>query len=183
MPVLITGATGLVGRALASRLHEEGAEVRAFVRRDDPPLRAMGAHLAIGEACDVEKLSSALTQVHTLVHLIGGEKPARGTSLDFVNRESTECAVIAARSADVRRILFLSAPGADPASRDRYLAAKGKAEELIMASGCEYGIFRCAPIAESGRRGARLPLQRVVEALLIADERESFSSGIWPLEP
>ena len=172
MPVLITGAAGLVGRALAHRLLDEGAQVRAFVRRDDAELRATGAHLAIGEACDVEKLSSALTQVHTMVHLIGG---ARG-DVDFLNRESAECAVIAAKSTDTKRILYLSAPGADAGARNRYLRSKGAAEELIVNSGAEYGIFRCAPIPK------RVPVERVVDALLRADERESFVSGIWDLE-
>jgi uncharacterized protein YbjT (DUF2867 family) len=63
MPVLITGATGMVGRALASRLLAEGGQVRAYVRREDPSLRAAGVHLAIGQACDVPKLESALTSV------------------------------------------------------------------------------------------------------------------------
>jgi uncharacterized protein YbjT (DUF2867 family) len=176
MPVLITGATGQVGRALARRLLDDGAQVRAYVRRDDAELRAAGAHVAIGEPCDVPKLESALTQVHTLAHLIGGAKPERGTSVDFLNRESVECAVIAARSAGTKRILFLSAIGADPGARNAYLAAKGKAEELIVASGCEYGIFRCAPIP----RG--IALDRVVDALLRADERDEFVSGVWTLD-
>jgi uncharacterized protein YbjT (DUF2867 family) len=181
VPVLITGATGMVGRVLAERFLLEGAQVRGFVRREDESLRRSGVHLAIGQACDVEKLSSALTQVHTLVHLIGGDKPERGQTVDFLNRESVECAVIAARSADVRRILYLSVPGADPGARDRFLAAKGQAEELIIGSGCEYGIFRCDPILESGRRGATVPLEHVIDTLVGADEREAFTSGVWPL--
>lgn len=172
MPVLITGATGLVGRALTGRFLADGAQVRVFIRRDDANLRSAGAHVAIGEACDVEKLSSALTQVHTMVHLIGGK---RG-NVDYLNRESAECAVIAAKSADVKRILYLSVVGADPVARDRYLRSKGAAEELIKAAGAEYGIFRCAPIPR------RVPLTTVVEALVRADERESFRSGVWDLQ-
>jgi NADH dehydrogenase len=182
MPVLINGARSLVGRALARRLLDEGAQVRAYLRREDAALRAVGVHVAIGEPCDVPKLESALTQVHTLVHLVGGEKPERGVSLDFFNRETVECSVIAARSAGVKRILFVSALGADPGARDKFLAAKGAAETLVVESGCEYGIFRCAPIAESGRRGAQLPLERVVDALAGADEREAFTSGVFTLE-
>src|SRR6266571_4122643 len=116
MPVLVTGATGLVGRALVRELLHEGAQVRAFVRRDDAELRASGAHLAIGAADDVPRLESALTGVHTIVHLIGGIWPEQGATYDLLNRDSTEAAVIASNSAGVPRFIFLSFVGADPGS-------------------------------------------------------------------
>ena len=191
MPVLITGATGLVGRALAARLRAEDAQVRAYVRRDDPALRALGLHVAVGAIDDVQRLESALTRVHTIVHLVGATWPERGVTYDFLNRESTECAVIAARAADVRRFLFLSFLGAEPSAHNEFLAAKGKAEQHIAESGLEYAIFRCAPVAEGlvrtferlGRggllgipRGSHLitpvRLQVVVEALVAADSRD-----------
>src|SRR5438309_4685262 len=116
MPVLVTGATGLVGRALCRELLAEGAQVRAYVRRDDAALRAAGAHIAIGAADDVPKLESALTRVHTLVHLIGGVWPEAGMSYDLLNRDSAEAAVIAAHASDVKRFIFLSFIRADPTS-------------------------------------------------------------------
>src|SRR5213082_2166733 len=166
MPVLVTGATGLVGRALVAQLLSEGAPVRAYVRRDDAALRAAGAHIAIGAADDVPKLESALTRAHTIVHLIGGTWPEPGMSYDLLNRDSTEAAVIAAHAADVKRFIFLSFVGADPASPNEFLASKGRAEEHILSSSFEHAIVRCAPIAEGlvqtferlGRgRGAGIP--------------------------
>src|SRR6266702_592188 len=148
MPVLVTGATGLVGRALVRELLAEGAQVRAYLRRDDPDLRAAGAHIAIGAADDVPKLESALTRAHTIVHLIGGVWPETGVSYDLLNRDSTEAAVIAAHAADVKRFIFLSFVGADPASPNEFLASKGRAEAHITTSSLEHAILRCAPIAE-----------------------------------
>jgi uncharacterized protein YbjT (DUF2867 family) len=201
MPVLVTGATGLVGRALVGELLDEGAQVRAYLRRDDPDLRAAGAHIAIGAADDVPKLESALTRAHTIVHLIGGVWPEPGISYDLLNRDSTEAAVIAAHAADVKRFIFLSFVGADPASPNEFLAAKGRAEEHIVSSTFEHAIIRSAPIAEGlshtferlGRgRGAGVPgpgsqrvnpvaLTDVVAAILAADARESEVRGIWEL--
>lgn len=201
MPVLITGATGRVGRALARRLAAEGGQVRAYVRRDDPELRALGVHLATGAADDVERLESALTRVHTIVHLVGGAWPGAGVSYDLLNRDSTEAAAIAARAADVRRILFLSALGADPESPNEYLAAKGRAEEHVRAAEIEHAIFRCTPVWEglggTLRRLARRPLialpgggrarlnpvalADVVDALVAADAREAEVAGTWDL--
>lgn len=201
MPVLVTGATGMVGRALCAALLEEGGQVRAFVRREDPALRAQGVHLAIGEALDVPKLESALTRVHTMVHLVGGLFPSRGMSYDDLNRDFTEAAVIAARAAEIRRIIFVSHLGADAASDNEFLAAKGKAEQHVEGTGLEYAIFRCAPIVEGLsaivehlRRGpligipgtgkqrlTPIALADVVEALIAADRRDAEVRGTWEL--
>lgn len=204
MPVLVTGATGTIGRALVARLLGDGGQVRAYVRHDDPALRAAGAHVAIGAADDVQRLEAALTRVHTLVHLVGGLLPERGMTYDRLNRETTEVAVIAARAAGVRRIVFLSFPGADPASSNEFLAAKGKAEDHITTSGLEHAIFRCAPVLAPGgelerflaraRRGPvfilpgsgkqrwnPIALSDVVEALVAADGREAPVHGTWDL--
>jgi len=201
MPVLVTGATGLVGRALVARLVSEGGQVRAYVRRDDSALRAAGAHVAIGAMDDVPRLEAALTRAHTIVHLIGGVWPESGMSYDLLNRDSTEAAVIAAHAADVKRFIFLSFLGADPASPNEFLAAKGRAEAHIRAAPLEHAILRCAPIAEGlgetlrrlgGGRGAGVPgrgtqrinpvsLADVVAAIVAADVRESSVKGTWEL--
>jgi len=201
MPVLVTGATGLVGRALVSALLDEGAQVRAYMRREDQALRSAGAHIAIGVADDVPRLESALTRAHTIVHLIGGVWPSADESYDLLNRDSTEAAAIAAHAADVKRFIFLSFVGADPASSNEFLAAKGRAEEHITSYPFEHAILRLAPIWEGlgttlrrlGRdRGAGVPgrgsqlvnplsLADVVAAILAADAREAEVRGVWEL--
>jgi uncharacterized protein YbjT (DUF2867 family) len=191
----------MVGRALVAQLLSEGGQVRAYVRREDAALRAAGAHLAIGAMDDVPKLESALTGAHTIVHLIGGLWPEQGMSYDLLNRDSTEAAVIAAHSADVKRFVFLSFVGADAASPNEFLASKGRAEQHITASPMEHAILRLAPIAEGlgetlqrlGRgRGAGIPgkgsqrvnpvsLRDVVTAIVAADAREADVNGTWEL--
>jgi uncharacterized protein YbjT (DUF2867 family) len=191
----------MVGRALVAQLLSEGAQVRAYVRRDDAALRAAGAHVAIGAMDDVPRLESALTRAHTIVHLIGGVWPEPGMSYDLLNRDSTEAAVIAAHAAGVKRFIFLSFVGADPSSGNEFLAAKGRAEHHITASPMEHAIFRVPPIAEGlgetlkrlGRgRGAGvpgkgnqranpIPLADVVAAIAAADAREGPVKGIWEL--
>ena len=201
MPVLVTGATGLVGRALVAELLSEGAQVRAYIRRDDAALRAAGAHIAIGAMDDVPKLESALTRAHTIVHLIGGVWPEPGVSYDLLNRDSTEAAVIAAHAADVKRFIFLSFVGADPESPNEFLAAKGRAERHITSAQFEHAILRLPPIAEGlgetlrrlgHGRGAGVPgkgtqrvnpvsLADVVAAIVAADARQASVTGTWEL--
>ena len=201
MPVLVTGATGLVGRALVSALLNEGAQVRAYVRRDDQSLRAAGAHIAIGAADDVPRLESALTRAHTIVHLVGGVWPETDIGYDLLNRDSTEAAAIAAHAADVKRFIFLSFVGADPSSGNEFLAAKGRAEAHITSYPFESVILRLVPIWEGlgstltrlGKdRGAGVPgsgsqrvnpvaLADVVAAIVAADAREAEVRGVWEL--
>lgn len=201
MPVVITGATGLIGRALVDRLVAEGAQVRAYVRRDDAALRAAGAHLAVGSIDDVPRIESTCTGAHTLVHLVGGWWPARGITYDYLNRDTTESAVIAARAADVQRFILLSVLGADPASSNDLLASKGKAEDHVRASGMEYAIFRCAfvweslpwlferlvrgPAVQLPGNGAQVftpvALADVIDAIVAADGRENVVEGTWDL--
>lgn len=204
MPVLVTGATGFIGRALVPRLVAEGGQVRAYVRRDAPDLRALGCKVAVGEADDEGRLESALEQVHTLVHLVGSLLPERGVTYDWLNRETTEVAVRAARNAGVRRVVCLSFPGADPSSPNDYLAAKGRAEQAVRESGLEHVIFRCSPVVGPGdllarylgrfRRAPLVPVpgsgrQRlnpvavgdVGEALARADARGTELRDTWDL--
>jgi len=198
MPVLVTGATGCVGRALVPRLLDAGGQVRVYVRRDVPEYRALGVKVAIGDADHEGRLESALEQVHTLIHLVGGPMPERGVTTEWLNLETTEVAVRAAENAEVRRVLFLSPLGADPSSDNAYLAAKGRAEQVIAASKLEYAIFRSAPILGEGSalssmlaraipsrmRAARLnpiAVEDVAAALLAGDTRDEELRGSWEL--
>lgn len=198
MPVLVTGATGVVGRALVPRLVESGGQVRVYVRRDVPEYRSLGVHVAVGEADHEGRLESALEQVHTLVHLIGGPIPEHGITARWLNLETAEVALRAAENAEVVRVLFLSPIGADPTSADPYLAAKGLAEDAIRKAPMQHAIFRCAPILAEGSaltaflersvpasaRDARInpvALSDVVDAIVAADSREAEVGGTWEL--
>lgn len=204
MPVLVTGAAGFVGRGLVRRLATGTGQVRAFVRADDAEIRSLGAYVAIGDVLDEGRLEAAMEQVHTVVHLVGGPRPPRGVSYDRLNRETTETTVRAAGNAGVTRFLYLSSLGADPASPNEYLAAKGKAEEIVRASGLQHVILRCteiigpgggiwaayerlrrAPVAVVPGRGDQrlnpVALDDVVEALARADERGSEVRATWEL--
>ena len=198
MPVLVTGATGCIGRELIPRLLGSGGQVRVYVRRDVPELRSLGVKVAVGDADHEGRLESALEQVHTLIHLIGGPVPDKDVTVDWLNLDSTKVALRAAENAEVRRVLFLSPLGADAGSDNEYLAAKGRAEEAIEASKLEYAIFRCAPVVGEGSalsalvsRGAPARVRAtkitpiaaadVADALLAADARDTGVRGRWEL--
>jgi uncharacterized protein YbjT (DUF2867 family) len=143
MTVMVTGASGLLGRAIVRALVDRD-EVRATVRRSEAGdvLRDLGAKVAVrSESDDVTEI---LRRVHTIVHLVGGVNQESDEEILAANHGSTLAAVGAAREAGVRRMILLSVPGASPDRAHPFLRAKGLAEEVVVHSGLEHAVLRCA---------------------------------------
>src|SRR5205823_14276106 len=118
MPVVVTGASGLVGTAAIRVLVDRSPEVRAYVRRQGTAdrLRALGAKVAVGEIEDVDTLAVVMRGAHTVCHLVGGLDLPDDEAYERMNVGSVRAALDAARRAKVSRFLLLSYPGADPSS-------------------------------------------------------------------
>ncbi len=69
-PVLVTGATGFVGRTLCPYLAEKGYRVRALVRRtsDHGFLDALGVEKAWGDLRDPASVAAAVKGCHAVIH-------------------------------------------------------------------------------------------------------------------
>jgi hypothetical protein len=107
MPVLVHAAHRPLARALARRLLREGGQVRATARTDAASLRASGIFTAVCDPDDEGTLEAALTQVHTLVVLLGGlGRP----DVEEVRREGLTAAR-AAEGADIERAILVTAAG------------------------------------------------------------------------
>jgi uncharacterized protein YbjT (DUF2867 family) len=147
MTVTVVGASGLIGRAAVAELAHRDPEVRALVRRRDAAdaLRHLGAKVAVGAADDEAALEAVLVGAFTVVHLVGGVNEPDPEAYARSSLESVERMVAVATSAGVRRLVLQSHPGASSASDNPYLRAKGRAEEVIRASGIEHAIIRSSP--------------------------------------
>jgi NADH dehydrogenase len=143
MTVMVTGASGLIGHALVPLLVRRD-EVRACVGRPETAeaLRAAGAKVAVGHFDEVDALAEILKRVFTMIHLVGGPSQVDDDAVLAANHGSVMTALAAAREAGVRRFVLLSATGASVDSSNRYLRAKGLAEEAVANSGMEHAIVR-----------------------------------------
>jgi dihydroflavonol-4-reductase len=109
--VLITGATGQVGNAIARRLAGDGVEVRALVRS---PERARvlpeGVQPVFGDVTDPASLREALDGCATVYHAAGIPEQWRKDTGEFarVNVEGTRNVVDAALAAGVERFVYTS---------------------------------------------------------------------------
>jgi len=143
MTVVVTGASGLVGRALVPLLAERD-EVRVCVRdpRSSNPLQALGAKVTLGRLDEADALSEVCGGAFTMFHLVGGLQHPDDHAVFRANHGSVMVALQAAKTAGVRRFVLVSAAGADIGSSNAYLRAKGFAEEATANSGLEFAVVR-----------------------------------------
>ncbi|MFN2591184.1 MAG: SDR family oxidoreductase [Actinomycetota bacterium] len=207
MPVVVVGASGLIGTRAVAALSRTSPQVRAYVRSRDAAaaLSAAGAKVAVGWAGDVDNLATVMAGAHTVVHLIGGLDLPSDDEFRAANLDSVRVAVDAARRAKVERFVFISYPGADPDSPNAYLRYKGMAERAVSDSGMAFAIIRSTHVYGTGSRwldAVRAEARRrppvvigsgkqivapvlaedVAATIVAADDRAELRSGTWGLE-
>jgi uncharacterized protein YbjT (DUF2867 family) len=146
MLVLITGASGFVGNYVVSRLLARGYQVRCLVRPGSEKKLAAAdkVEVVFGDVMHPHILTQAAQGCEAIIHLVGiiREFPGRGVTFERLHVQATQNVLDAARSAGVRRCLHMSALGARDEPADSYHVTNFRADELVMASGLTYTIFR-----------------------------------------
>jgi NADH dehydrogenase len=149
MRILILGAGGFVGGAVAARLagheltlpsREPGRLAAAFPGASVPPFTEDLAALAA--ACRPE----------VVINLLGIIKEGPGAGFDLVHRDYTERLLAGARAAGAKKFVQMSALGAAPDAPSAYHRSKYAGEEAVRASGIPYVIFRPSFIDGAGQR-------------------------------
>ncbi len=143
--ILVTGATGFIGRALTRQLVESNHAVRILLRPSPrtPNLpTGVPVEVAVSSLDDVRGLRAAMHDVDVVYHLAGGEREGGRANLQAVDIDGTRNISEAAADAGVERIFYISHLGADRASGFPVLKAKGIAEEYLRKSGVPYTILR-----------------------------------------
>ena len=152
-PIVVTGANGVLGAALIGLLAAQpGAQVRALVRGPEQAARLEGLPVRILQVDYRSQgtLDAAAQGAAVIVHLAGALQPRRGERLHDANVETTQRLVSAGKASGVRRFVYLSAPGATPASRNEYLCSKGVAESSIREAGFRGVVFRVPMVLGRG---------------------------------
>ncbi len=143
--ILVTGATGFIGRTLIRHLSEIGHPLRALIRPSprSPRLpKGVPIEVAVVSLADVRGLRAALGDVDTIFHLASAEGQGSRGNLLTADIQGTANLVEAAADAGVDRIVYLSHIGAARASGYPAFKAKGIAEEHIRHGKVPYTILR-----------------------------------------
>jgi nucleoside-diphosphate-sugar epimerase len=204
--VLVTGASGFLGRAVAAELVARGHSVRTLQRRASG---VDGVTDILGSVTDPVRIARAVDGATAVVHL-AAKVSLTGASQEFraVNVEGTRSLLDAAERAGVARFVYVSSPsvayggsalagvGAEPASprhaQGDYARTKAEAELLALArDSLAMQVVAIRPhlvwgpgdeqlvqrIVERARRG-RLPLLNGGTALIDTTYVENAATGI-----
>ncbi len=142
--ILLVGATGRLGTALAKRLLDDGVPFRAACR-DVAQARSLIDRGVEVVALDVETghgVSEAIagsTKVVTCIHGLMGRSRA---SIERIDVRGHAALIDAARAAGVGRFVYVSALGASPDHPSEFWRAKFGTEQYLKDSGLEYVVLR-----------------------------------------
>ncbi len=149
--ILVTGATGFVGRHVVPCLMESGHAVRVLARG---PVRQHllpeGVEVSYGSLTDQGGLEAALSGMDAVVHLVAIIRESGEATFDRVNHLGTARLAKAALSAGVSRFVLMGAIGAVDDPRFPYLQSKWRGEQALIQSGVPYTILRGSIIFGEG---------------------------------
>lgn len=185
--VLLTGATGVIGRPLVAALVAQGVDVVAANRTVSPLLPPEVHQVAVGDLALPRDWSAPLQNVQSVIHLaarvhiIAPQGGATLTEFRQINRDATLNLARQAAAAGVKRFVFLSSikvngensrdghpfhADDEPCPLDPYAVAKFEAEqgllELAAKGDMEVVIIRPSLVYGPGVKANFLLMMRAV---------------------
>jgi NADH dehydrogenase len=146
--ILITGATGYIGRHLVARLVAQGERPRCLVRDIDRAKRLLPAdkvELVQGATTSPDTLGVAIQGVDTIVHaafLTADRKQSTGNEYEKTNVQGTANLIKVAKKAGVKRIIEIGGLGTKPDKPGSYMQGRYLAEKMLKESGLDWTIIQ-----------------------------------------
>ena len=156
MRILITGASGFIGRNLCASLKQKGYFVRGAVRKNARDVFGVDEYIQVGDINESTDWQPALAGVDTVIHL-AGRAHVMNDKLDAfrqVNVFGTERLARMAAKAGVKRFIFISSVGVNGESTEiksftefdipnpsgGYAVSKWEAEQVLLKMAGDSGM-------------------------------------------
>jgi len=182
MKILLTGASGFIGSHLLRELSLRGHTVRACVR--NPAVAKQRFPGPEYLSCDFSNdISSAywqerLNDIDVVINAVGIIRETGNQCFDTLHRDAPIALFQAAADCGVRRIIQISALGADDSAQSHYHLSKRAADDFLSGLPLEWVILRPSIVIGPGAKS--MALFRALSALpltpLVAD-------GQQPVQP
>ncbi len=142
--ILVTGATGFIGRRLVPALVDAGHDVRAMTRRPES-YDGLGEAVA-GDVSDPASLTGPLDGVEVAYYLVHSLDDA-----DFERKdaEAARAFASAAQAQGVQQIVYLGGLGGD-GELSAHLRSRREVESLLVESGVPVTVLRAAIVVGAG---------------------------------
>lgn len=171
MRVLLLGATGLIGSAIAARLKRDGAKVVAVVRGGGTAAGRLNmdrlVRIDLRDAVRPEDWAAALDGIDAVVNAAGVLQDGGRDDVAGVQERAPAALYAACEAAGVRRAIHISAIGAEAGAPTPFSQSKHAIEERLKASGLDWVILRPAVVVGRAAYGGSA-LFRAVAALPLA---------------
>lgn len=146
--ILITGATGYIGRHLVTRLVEQSERPRCLVRSIERALQILPydkVELVQGDTTHASSLKDAVQDIDTIIHtgfLTADRKQSPGNHYETTNVQGTANLIKAAQEGGVKRIIEISGLGTKPGKPGSYMQGRYLAEKMLKESGLDWTIIQ-----------------------------------------
>lgn len=146
--LLITGATGYIGKHLVWRLDAQGMRPRCLVRTPKKAAQLFPsgqAKFISGDTTQPETLAAAMEGIDTIVHaafLTADRKEQPGNTYEGTNVQGTANLIRAAEAAGVKRMIEISGLGTRPDKAGSYMQGRYLAEKMLKESNLDWTIIR-----------------------------------------
>lgn len=187
--VLVTGATGFVGRWVVRELAAQGHFALCLVRdrqKVEPLIRQYGAdrvQAVEADLFDEASVANAANGSDAVIHLVGiiAEDARRGQTFERLHVLATRRVVDACRAAKVPRYIHMSALGARAQAVSAYHRTKAVAEDYVRQSDLAWTIFR--PSLIHGPDGEFMRLMRRLACGTFIPVMPHFGDGLARIQP
>jgi len=147
--MLVTGATGFLGRALLAALMERHPgnqpAIRVLARNPQAVPAWWKVDVVAGDIRDFEAVDLAVRGCDQIIHLAGLTHARSATQYHAVNTEGTRILVNASRRHGIRRLVLVSTRAIDSAGGG-YSLSKHRAEQLVAQSIEDFVIVRLGEV-------------------------------------
>lgn len=176
--VLVTGATGFIGRRLVSALADEGFRVHAMVRRPETAVPE-GVEAVVADLLEPLSLDAALAGVDTVFYLVHSLAAGRA-GFEQRDRQAAENFVTAADKSGLRRVIYLGGLGETGSGLSEHLASRLEVAEILRSGRLSTTVLRAAIIIGAGGASYEI-IKALVERLPVMITPRWVSTRCQPI--